>query len=425
MRAARGPSWMPPCRFQQFTAPVMAKGLEDTSFYRYPRLLSLNEVGGAPAQFGLPAAEAHRALAERRAHWPAGMLATATHDTKRGEDSRARLNVLSEIPVEWERRVRRWIRLNKGLRHRKSRAPRPLDEYLIYQTLVGAWPFEFLTPGRITGSAAAAFLERMKVYLVKALREAKQETSWLDPDLDYEQACLGFLEGLLDRRRSREFIADLVDFLGGIAPFGAMNSLAQTVLKLTAPGVPDIYQGSELWDLSLVDPDNRRPVDFAARQKMLSDAMAASSLESAARRKAWEALRRRWRDGEIKLHVIAGLLALRRRSPGLFAEGSYEPLAGGGLAARHLFAFRRRQGDRTMIVAVGRFFAQLHRLDPKSARELPGGKAWASTHLSLPPGAPTSYIDAFTGTRIEAKDRRLALAPLFALLPVAVLVDKS
>ena len=308
-------------RFQQFTAPVMAKGLEDTSFYRYPRLLSLNEVGGAPAQFGLPAAEAHRALAERRAHWPAGMLATATHDTKRGEDSRARLNVLSEIPDEWERRVRRWIRLNKGLRHGKSRAPRPLDEYLIYQTLVGAWPFEFLAPGRITGSAAAAFLERMKAYLVKALREAKQETSWLDPDLDYEQACLGFLEGLLDRRRSREFIADLADFLGGIAPFGAMNSLAQTVLKLTAPGVADIYQGSELWDLSLVDPDNRRPVDFAARRKMLSDAMAASPLESAARRKAWEALCRRWRDGRIKLHVIAGLLALRRRSPGTLRRG--------------------------------------------------------------------------------------------------------
>ena len=231
-------------RFQQFTAPVMAKGLEDTSFYRYPRLLSLNEVGGAPAQFGLPAAEAHRALAERRVHWPAGMLATATHDTKRGEDSRARLNVLSEIPEEWDRRVRRWIRLNKGLRDGKSQAPNPLDEYLIYQTLVGAWPFEFLAPDKITGSSAAAFLERMKAYLVKALREAKQETSWLDPDADYEQACLGFLEGLLDRRRSREFIADLTGFLTEIAPLGAMNALAQTVLKLTAPGVADIYQGS-------------------------------------------------------------------------------------------------------------------------------------------------------------------------------------
>ncbi|HXU57226.1 MAG TPA: malto-oligosyltrehalose synthase, partial [Verrucomicrobiae bacterium] len=344
------------------------------------------------------------------------------HDTKRGEDSRARLNLLSEIPAEWERRVRRWIRLNKGLRNGKSEAPRPLDEYLIYQSLIGAWPFEFLDPGGITGSSAAVFLERMKAYLVKALREAKQETSWLDPDLDYEQACLAFLENLLDRRRSREFIADLTGFLSGIAPFGAMNSIAQTVLKLTAPGVPDIYQGSELWDLSLVDPDNRRPVDFAARRKMLSDAMAAASLEPPARRKAWEELRRSWRDGRIKLHVIAALLALRRRSPALFAEGSYEPVDSGGLPARHLFTFRRRQGDRGMIVAVGRFFAQRH---GGADKELPGGAAWASAHLSLPRGAPAAYIDAFTGTRIEAKGRRLALGPSFALLPVAVLVDHS
>ncbi|HSY85833.1 MAG TPA: malto-oligosyltrehalose synthase [Verrucomicrobiae bacterium] len=409
-------------RFQQFTAPVMAKGLEDTSFYRYPRLLSLNEVGGAPALFGLTVAVGHRALAERRARWPGALLATATHDTKRGEDSRARLNVLSEIPTEWARRVRRWARLNKGLRKGRNGAPRPIDEYFIYQTLVGAWPFEFLAPGRITGSSAAAFLERMKAYLVKALREAKQETSWLDPDIDYERACLGFLEGLLDRRRSREFIEDLTDFLGEIAPFGVMNSLAQLILKLTAPGVADIYQGSELWDLSLVDPDNRRPVDFAARRNMLSDAMAAASLESPARRKAWEELRRGWRDGRIKLHVIAALLALRRRCPALFAEGSYEPLGGSGLAARHLFAFRRRQGDRGMLVAVGRFFARLH---GASDKELPGGAAWGSTHLTLPPDAPTSYIDLFTGTRIEAKGRRLALAPLFALLPVAVLVDEA
>jgi (1->4)-alpha-D-glucan 1-alpha-D-glucosylmutase len=407
-------------RFQQFTAPVMAKGLEDTSFYRYPRLLSLNEVGGAPAQFGLPAAEAHRALAERRAHWPAGMLATATHDTKRGEDSRARLNVLSEIPEEWDRRVRRWVRLNKSLRKGKSQPPRPLDEYLIYQTLVGAWPFEFLTPAKITDPAATVFLERMKAYLVKALREAKLETSWLDPDSAYEQACLGFLESLLDRRRSREFIADLTGFLGKIAPLGGMNGLAQTVLKLTAPGVADIYQGTELWDLSLVDPDNRRPVDFALRQRMLSEAMASASLEPPARRKAWEELRRSWRDGRIKLHVIASLLALRRRNPSLFAEGSYEPLAGGGLPAKHLFAFCRRGGDRSMIIAVGRFFAEL---PGASDKELPGGEAWAPAYLSLPPGAAASYVDAFTGMRLEAKGRRLALAPSFALLPVAVLVE--
>src|SRR5262249_39379767 len=251
--------------------------------------------------------------------------ASATHDTKRGEDSRARLNILSEMPGAWEKRVRRWARLNKGLRTRLGRglAPSGQDEYFIYQGLVGAWPIAWLAPGAVI-APSAEMRERMKAYLVKALREAKLETSWLEPNEDYEQACLDFLEGLLDRDRSASFIGDVTAFLREIAPYAMQNSLAQTVLKLTAPGIPDIYQGTELWDLSLVDPDNRRPVDFGCRREMLR-----------AGPRSWAEMRAHWQDGQIKLHVIARILALRRELPDLFAQGSYEPLAVTGQAAGH------------------------------------------------------------------------------------------
>ncbi|HEX4572320.1 MAG TPA: malto-oligosyltrehalose synthase, partial [Dongiaceae bacterium] len=397
-------------RFQQFTAPVMAKGLEDTVFYRYPRLVSLNEVGGAPAHLGMTPAAAHRSLAERRREWPLAMSASATHDTKRGEDSRARLNVLSEIPDQWQGRVRRWSRMNKGLKRRRGReiAPSGQDEYFIYQGLVGLWPIDWLTPGAAADLSADA-LERMKVYLVKALREAKLRTSWLEPNEDYEQACLAFLGGVLDRRRSRGLIEDIASFLREIAPFGMLNGLAQTVLKLTAPGIPDIYQGTELWDLSLVDPDNRRPVDFARRREILS-----------ASPEAWKELLDNWQDGRVKLRLLAGLLALRRDMPGLFAEGSYEPLTVSGLAARHVFAFRRRQGHRVMIVALGRFFARL----AGRTKALPIGEAWASTHLLLPPNADAFYCDALTGQRVASARSRLAVDRLFERLPVAVLTNE-
>lgn len=391
-------------RFQQFTAPVMAKGLEDTAFYRYPRLISLNEVGGAPEHMGVALAAAHRALAQRQRDWPLALSASATHDTKRGEDSRARLNILSEMPDAWERRVRRWARLNKGLRIRLGGrlAPSSQDEYFIYQGLVGAWPIEWLAPGALI-APTAEMRERMKAYLVKALREAKLETSWLEPNEDYEHACLDFLEGLLDRDRSAPFIGDVTAFLREIAPYAMQNSLAQTVLKLTAPGIPDIYQGTELWDLSLVDPDNRRPVDFACRRDMLR-----------AGPKSWAEMQARWQDGQIKLHVIARILALRREMPDLFGRGSYEPLAVAERAAGHVFAYRRRLGNRTVVVVLGRLFAQL------AAR-----KGWASTHILLPRNAPAAYRNALTGARIEAARNRLALDQLFEALPVAVLADRE
>ena len=249
----------------------------------------------------------------------------------------------------------------------------------------------------------------MKAYLVKALREAKHRTSWLEPNEDYEQACLAFLEGMLDRRRSRGFIEDISAFLREIAPFGMLNGLGQTVLKLTAPGIPDIYQGTELWDLSLVDPDNRRPVDFARRREMLRTTP-----------EDWKELLGNWQDGRVKIRLLAGLLALRRDMPGLFTEGSYEPVSVSGRAARHVFAFRRRQGRRVMIVALGRFFARL----AGSSKELPIGEVWASTHLLLLRNADASYRDALTGQRIAPARGRLALDRLFERLPVAVLTNE-
>jgi (1->4)-alpha-D-glucan 1-alpha-D-glucosylmutase len=245
--------------------------------------------------------------------------------------------------------------------------------------------------------------ERMKAYLVKALREAKLETSWLEPNEDYERACLAFLEGLLDRGRSAPFIGDVTAFLREIAPYAMQNSLAQTVLKLTAPGIPDIYQGTELWDLSLVDPDNRRPVDFARRREMLRVGP-----------KSWTEMQTRWQDGQIKLHVIARILALRREMPDLFAQGSYEPLAVAGQAAGHAFAYRRRLGDRAVIVVLGRLFTRLAT-----------GKDRASTRIVLPRNAPAAYRDVLTGAQIEATRNRLALDRLFGALPVAVLADRA
>ncbi len=396
-------------RFQQFTAPVMAKGLEDTSFYRYARLLALNEVGGAPGNFGIAPAEAHRLLAERRRRWPRAMLATATHDTKRGEDSRARLAVLSEIPSAWGARVRRWARLNAGLGPRRGalRAPRREDEYFIYQTLVGVWPFEWLEPDPRRDTSA--LLERLKAYLVKALREAKQTTSWLNPNTDYEEACLGFLGRLFDGRVAAAFVEDLTAFVREIAAVGAANGLAQTVLKLTSPGVPDVYQGCELWDLSLVDPDNRRPVDFAARAAMLREAAALPELLA------------NWRDGRIKLRLIAAILALRRREPALFIRGSYEPLAVRGPAAEHVFAYARRDGARRMLVAVGRLLATL----PRSSDGWPGAAAWAGTELKLPRGCAGAYLDVITGQCVVTEGERLSLQRAFDPLPIAVLIDAA
>jgi len=404
-------------RFQQFTAPVMAKSLEDTSFYRYVRLISLNEVGGDPRVFGADVSEFHRHMAVRQEQWPHSLLATATHDTKRGEDARARLNVLSEIPGLWARRVASWRRLNRKLRSRLDgeTAPSPNDEYLIYQTLLGAWPNVLVEGGQ------KELGERLGAYIVKATREAKWRTSWQEPDRSYEDACQRFITQLLAAAEAEPFRQDFVAFHALVSRLGALNSLCQTVLKLTVPGVPDIYQGCDLWDLSLVDPDNRRPVDFGARQRALDELMMAARDSEPG---LVHELAASWPSGKIKLHVTAALLAARRAAPGLFGDGTYEPLAVRGPAAAHVLAFARRSRRQTMIVAVGRLFA---RLAPAADRLAPAVEAWGATSIAAPGRTEAGlFRNLLTGAVAPPPVRgRLLAADLFRAIPAAVLIAES
>jgi (1->4)-alpha-D-glucan 1-alpha-D-glucosylmutase len=325
-------------RFQQLSAPLAAKAIEDTAFYRYGRLLSRNDVGFDPAVFASDTVRFHAVCAERREGFPLGMLTTATHDHKRGEDVRARLAALSERPDDWRAAVERWRAMNDGLRTRPQ-APSAGEEAMLYQTLVGAWPLG-LAPSDASG--LQSFAERVWRWQEKALREAKLTTDWIAPNAEHEGACRDFLMALLDARRSAAFLADLCAWVDGVAAAGAVNGLVQTLLKYTVPGVPDLYQGTEWWDLSLVDPDNRRPVDWPQR---------AASLE-ASRDEPLAALAGRWRDGRVKQALIARLLACRARAPELFARGEYRPLSIDGVHAGRLVAFERRHGSRRLLVVA-------------------------------------------------------------------------
>ena len=396
-------------RFQQYTAPVMAKAMEDTAFYRYLRLVSLNDVGHELGRFAIAPQVFHEANRQRLKDWPLSMLATATHDHKRGEDVRARLNVLSEIPGEWSRRARRWVKFNA----RKKRevdgrgAPRRNDEYLFYQTVFGAWPYGVHGPAF---EGLAPFRERICAYMLKAVREAKVNTSWAAPDAEYEGAVQNFVERALDPSVSRPFLDDLCEFAGRMAPVGAVNGLGQVVLKLTSPGVPDIYQGTEWWDLSLVDPDNRRPVDYAAR----GAAMVAGEAET-----ALGELMESWRDGRIKQAVIHRTLDFRRRHPELFAAGEYRVLEVAGSRADKVLAFARIHGEETTIVAVARLVAGMI---PASGDPLPGG--WDDTRVildeNLAVGSP--FRDLLSGGELApGVGNGLPAAALFRALPVALL----
>ena len=301
--------------FQQLSSPLTAKGFEDTFLYVYNRLLSLNEVGGFPLRFGISPQDFHRSCAERNDRWPYSLNATATHDTKRGEDARARLNVLSEIPGPWTKQIRHFSRLNRKWKSlvREKPAPDRNDEYFIYQALIGAFPFEGSTP---------EFLERMKAYAVKALREARRHTSWIEPDSDYEGACLRFLEAILTPGEDNRFLGELIRFQRRIARFGMINSLSQVLIKMTAPGTPDFYQGTELWDFSLVDPDNRRPVDFAQRRAMLAAIQTGFEND---RESLIENMLSPMEDGRIKMFLIWRALSARRRFAEVFGGGSITP----------------------------------------------------------------------------------------------------
>ncbi len=403
-------------RFQQFSAPVTAKGVEDTAFYRYSRLASLNEVGGDPSQFGMTVRAFHGASADRAVHWPQTMLATSTHDNKRSEDVRNRINVLSEMPAVWRLALRRWAILNRAHRSKIEgvAAPSAADEYLFYQTLLGTLPAATLDE-----AALAAWRERIEAYMLKAAREAKAYTSWISPNADYERALCGFVSGALGRLHPNPFLDEVCMRAGQLAWFGALNSLTMVLVKYTSPGVPDLYQGNELEDLALVDPDNRRPVDFALRERLL-DEMSASGADGAARATAFA---QTLHDGRAKLLVTARLLALRRELPDLFRYGSYVPLSARGARASHVLAYARQHDGRTLLVLGGRLFAMLL----GEPQRLPlGSDVWTDTAVDVPGLADDArFTNVLTGEALALHGGAIELARAFSDFPAAILLSQS
>jgi (1->4)-alpha-D-glucan 1-alpha-D-glucosylmutase len=380
-------------RWQQFTGRVMAKGVEDTAFYNYNRLISLNEVGGEPGRApnldGL--ARFHARNAALRERWRDNLNASSTHDTKRSEDVRARINVLSEIAPEWQETVTRWSKIAAPLH--AGNVPDPNVELLIFQTLVGMWPLD--------ESERPGVPDRLRAYLEKASREAKTHTSWIAPDEQYEKALLEFATSLVEQK---EFLADFEPFRKRVAFHGFLNALSQLLLKAASPGVPDFYQGTELWDFSLVDPDNRRPVDYELRRKQLDELQAngdpAALLES-------------WRDGRVKLFATWKVLAARRENEALFREGDYVPLATEGTTS--ICAFARSHDDQAAVVVVPRFTTRL-----VQEGTLPLGEVWQDATLSMP--ADGAWRNAFTGETITAREGRIALRDVLASFPIALLL---
>jgi (1->4)-alpha-D-glucan 1-alpha-D-glucosylmutase len=406
-------------RFQQYTGPVMAKALEDTSFYRYNRLLSLNEVGGDPSRFGVPVPDFHRSMAARAEQQPHALTPLATHDTKRGADLRARLNVLSEIPAEWARQLRHWSSLNRRKRHLLDgiTAPTPNDEYMIYQTMIGAWPPSLVGTEQAEESVLAGFRSRLSETVLKSLREAKQQTSWYNPQEDYEAAVMNFVERILKARPANPFLRSFLPFQARVARLAVLDSLCQSAVALTMPGVPDIYQGCELWDFNMVDPDNRRPVDFGMRRDLLALVRNGSRQSAPQRAGLLREWLEDWRDGRIKLALISALLAFRQEEAALFREGSYEPLQFDGPAAAHLFGFMRRLEDKACLVVTGRLFARLAGNRPEI---YPGGGLWTGCELSL--SQPLArFEDVLTGRSLNGSVGRLSVEQILADLPVAVL----
>jgi (1->4)-alpha-D-glucan 1-alpha-D-glucosylmutase len=404
-------------KFQQITSPVAAKGLEDTALYVYNRLLSLNEVGADPRTFGIEPAAVHQWMLRRQQQWPSALSATATHDTKRGEDVRARLNVLSELPGAWKGTVARWRALNRRFKTEVKGvlAPDANEEYHLYQTLVGAWPF------KADAADDAFFRHRIAAYVVKALREAKVHTSWLSPDEDYERAVIRFVDAVLDARRPNPFLKSFLPFQVRVAELGIYNSLAQLLIKVTAPGVPDFYQGTEFWDLNLVDPDNRRPVDYPNRQDTLASLQTSPDIGDLIARRT---------DGRIKMFVMARALAARAQWREVYEHGAYVPLATSGARRDLLFAFARVGAEsRCGITCVPRLIGSLM---PDASGPPLGRGVWSDTRIELPPslvrphGAPLVLRDVFTGAQLQAESIEgrwtIPAAALFEQFPVSLLV---
>jgi (1->4)-alpha-D-glucan 1-alpha-D-glucosylmutase len=404
-------------RFQQFTSPVTAKGVEDTACYLFNRLVSLNDVGFDPEAFGMSVSAFHGASADRAQTWPHTMLAGSTHDNKRSEDVRQRINAISEMPAAWRLLLRRWRMLNRSKRRTVGGEPAPSrnDEYLLYQTLLGTLP-----DGVVDGEALQAYRSRIEDYMLKAAREAKQRTSWISPDERYEGRLREFVGELLADTPNNAFLPDLREQAAFFRWFGALNSLGATILRFSSPGLPDLYQGDELFDFSLVDPDNRRAVDYGLRARLLEEIeaqVAAVGAPETARTLGQDPC-----DPRTKLFVIRRLLAMRSRLPELLRDGDYRPLEVVGSRSRHAVAFARRSGEALMIVVVGRLFAGLL----GAGGRLPVGDAWEDTQLRLGEsvGARAEFTDALTGARLRVAGEGLKLAEVLQYLPGAVLVSE-
>lgn len=407
-------------KFQQVSGPVMAKGVEDTAFYVYNRLVSLNEVGGNPEQFGQTTEAFHRQNAERQRRWPHSLLATATHDTKRGEDLRARIDVLSEMPREWRALLTRWGRHNARRKKDVDGAPAPSrnDEYLLYQTILGAWPDEPLSSEEF-----GRFRERIAAYMLKATKEAKVHTSWVNANEEYDDAVRQFVTRVLSDNPNDPFFAVLRQFQRRVAFYGRLNSLAQTLLKLTSPGVPDIYQGTELWDLSLVDPDNRRPVDYDRRRALLAQLCQQCDSAGPSLTALADDLVEHVADGRIKLYLINRALGFRRAHEALFSAGAYQPLAAHGGRQDHVVAFRRiSQGEAAIVVAP---WLVVGLTDGVEQAPL-GERIWGDTRLLLPDDAiGAAYWNVLTGEVLTADEQDggvgLPLASICGHFPVSLL----
>jgi (1->4)-alpha-D-glucan 1-alpha-D-glucosylmutase len=393
-------------KFQQTTAPVMAKGLEDTMFYIYNRLPALNEVGGEPQQFGLGVDVFHQRNLDRQRDWPATLLATSTHDTKRSEDVRARIVAISEIPELWRRSLQRWGTANRRWKPivNDLEAPDANEEYLLYQTLLGTWPMQ--ATGEPEPVAPPEYVERIQAYMAKALKEAKINTSWIQPNEEWDAAIQDFIARILDSSPRNKFLPIFLPAAKEIIRLGAINSLTQILLKLTSPGVPDIYQGTEIWDYSLVDPDNRRPVDYDLRRQMLKSLSSVSP----------EELMQTWPDGRIKLFLTRHILQLRRGHADLFERGEYLPLQTSGIFAECCVSFVRRLNENWIAVIAPRLSSRIG--------FPPIGEAWQDTAIQLPETLVFEKAhDLFTCRPVSVRDRQVKLAKALSVLPFAVITN--
>jgi (1->4)-alpha-D-glucan 1-alpha-D-glucosylmutase len=407
-------------KFQQYTGPVQAKGVEDTAFYRYAPLASLNEVGGDPARSGRSVAEFHQGNIQRKDHWPLSMLSTSTHDTKRGEDARCRISVLSEIPEEFRGALFRWARANAGLKRLVDGNPAPdrADEYLYYQALLGAWPPDLMD------LPPAHFVDRMRNYMLKAIKEEKIHSSWIHPIQQYDDAILDFVRRTLTGVEGRRFLRPFLPFQRRVAQAGLLNSLAQLLLKVASPGVPDFYQGTELWDLNLVDPDNRRSVDYATRTAFLQQVQ--PLLEGTCTIEQWNrellAMINDWTNGKLKLFCSAVALNLRRRNKDLFLFGDYTPFAVHGDKSDHVVAVGRQHGREAVVAIAPRLCARFVTPDHLFSG---GDNRWRDTAVVLAPlFQKRRYRNLLTGETFWAQGE-ISLNKEFSILPLSLLVAQN